>query len=253
MKRVYAGAMRRVALLAPFAGLLLAGSSGAGSYYGPHGDTQPQWSPNGTQVVFLSVRPGVATVGAAAVSGGGDRLIPGIPVGPRSPDWKYVSYQREFGNDLWTVVSKVDGSDAHRIVESLPITWSPDSSRIAFGDADGLVVSEPDGSGRRIVVSGPAYDPAWSPDMRHIAYFHEGIHVVSAAGGGDTTVSPQRLATPTEQPAWSPDGTRVAYWGGPDSSPVLAVSDLDGVTRTYAVKRGAEGRIVWLASAPSWR
>src|SRR5579859_1716792 len=247
-------------LLATAAAAASAGWSTAGNYTGPRGDTNPQWSPNGTQIVYSSIRPGVPTVGAAAALGGGDQLIPGIPVGLRSPDWTYVAFNKQFGADWWTLVSRVDGTDEHQIVEGLgQVTWAPDSRLIAFSAQGGLAISNPDGSDRTVIVHGSVGEPAWSPKGNRIAYTEDGIHVVSPTGSGNRNVTPRRLRRGSiEQPVWSPDGTRVAYWAGPDTSPSVAVSRLDGSTLTLAVKNGATNRaIVWTPDGsavfvPNW-
>jgi hypothetical protein len=258
-----AGLIGLIGLLGLVAPAALPGSSGAGNYYGPRGDTNPQWSPNGTQIVFSSIRPGVPTVGATSPLGGSDRLIPGIPDGIRSPDWTYVSFLKGFDTGWQTVVSKVDGTDEHQIPEALgQVTWAPDSSRMAFSVKGGLIVANPDGSNRSVIVHGAAVEPAWSPTDGRIAYVDDGIHVVSTTGTGDMNVTPKRLRTSQfeqfEPPAWSRDGTRLAYWTDSDTTASLAVSRLDGSTRTFAVQEGAtNSAIVWTPDgsallAPTW-
>jgi Tol biopolymer transport system component len=188
------------------------------------------------------------TVGATSPLGGGDRLIPGIPDGLRSPDWTHVAFTNELGNDNWSVVSKVDGTDVHLITNGGGgFAWAPDSNRIAFGVRTGLVVAKPDGTDRTLIVHGPVGDPVWSPTGDLIAYFDHGVHVVSTTGTGDTDITPKRLDANIEQPpVWSRDGTSIAYWTGPDTAPSLAVSRLDGSTQTFGVRDGATNRaIVW--------
>src|SRR5690348_3344102 len=101
-----------------------AGSGHAGNYSPPPGDCCPQWSPNGTQIVFDTYRGNRPVVGAVPVSGGPEQFIPGIPVGTRSPDWKHVAYYK----DGWLDVSNVDGSDERMIAQTYgTFAWSPDS------------------------------------------------------------------------------------------------------------------------------
>jgi Tol biopolymer transport system component len=127
---------RCVGLLAVVGLAILAGSGTAGNYAPPPGDCCPQWSPNGTQIVFAGNRGQGQTVGAVAVSGGRERFVPGIPVGVRSPDWTSVAYV----DGSWLAVARVDGAEAHRIVEGYGgFAWSPDSKRIAVVTATGFI------------------------------------------------------------------------------------------------------------------
>jgi hypothetical protein len=134
----------------------LPGSVGAGSYYGPHGDIRPQWSPNGTQIVFSTIRgPSNLTVGVTSPLGGSDRLIPGIPDGVRSPDWTHVAFGREIGIDNWIIVSRVDGTDEHQIEETGDwgyVTWSPDCQAVLASGRNGLVWIALAGGRRRTLV-----------------------------------------------------------------------------------------------------
>ncbi len=232
---------------------VLPGSVGAGSYYGPHGDIRPQWSPNGTQIVFSTIRgPSNLTVGVTSPLGGGDQLIPGIPDGVRSPDWTHVAFGREIGIDNWIIVSRVDGTDEHQIEETGDwsyVTWSPDSKRVAVAGADGLVVSAVDGSGREVIVHGSVAAPSWSPTGDRIAYIHAtphsgGIFVVSPTGAGETELS--RGSGPLGRPVWSPDGTRVAFWTSDLTSGWVSVAAVGGATRTFEVPDAATNvPLVW--------
>lgn len=91
---------------------------------------------------------------------------------------------------------------------------------IAFASGGDLVVVEPNGNGRRTLVSG-AFDVggmAYSPDGRRLAYWSKAL----ATGTWDLTVmdADGRNALPvatgisevtTPHPAWSPDGATIAY------------------------------------------
>ena len=121
--------MRRATLLAPIAVLLLAASGGAGIYVPPPpGDCCPQWSPGGTQLVYTAGRAnGAPVVGAVASQGGPEHLVPGIPLGERSPDWTHVAYTTSVNGDTWLTVASVDGSDARQLAKaSGDFAWSPD-------------------------------------------------------------------------------------------------------------------------------
>jgi Tol biopolymer transport system component len=187
------------------------------------------------------------TVGATSPLGGGDHLVPGIPDGLRSPDWKRVAYFQELGADhnfeTWTIVSNVDGSDKHLIAEGIVSAWSPDSTRIVVA-SNHLIVANADGTDVHTIATSGA-SPSWSPRGDRIAYLRDGsVHMVSPTGTGDRKLEGP-AASSDSAVVWSRDGTRVAYWRASSTSTSLVVLPLTGKARTFPV-RGAEGPIVWM-------
>jgi Tol biopolymer transport system component len=223
----------RLALGVPVVALVLASLAFAGSYTPPPGDCCPQWSPKGTQIVFTTGRSGKTVVGAVGVGGGGEQLIPGIPVGARSPDWKHVAYTK--GGSL--AVANVDGTGEKLLAESNgDFTWAPSSSQLAFvGKDGGLYVIRVDGTGLQKIAPGPgAAMPSWSPNGVRIAYVkpleNGHVHVVDAGGGGDTV-----LAGPAGsiEPMWAPDSVRLSFL----SANTIIVVRLGGAARTYELSQ----------------
>jgi Tol biopolymer transport system component len=116
--------------------------------------------------------------------------------------------------DCTSVLSFVnpDGTSLREEVAPLPegggtggnLVWSPDGSRLAFGDENGQIfVINADGSGlRQITRDGDNEWPAWSPDGSRIAFVHDGTLSTMAPDGTDM----QSLdgVTPDGAIAWNP-------------------------------------------------
>src|SRR5205807_1587908 len=146
-------------------------------------DTQPDVSPDGKRVVFVSNRSGRPNIWSMRSDGGEPKNL-----------------TRDQGDN---------GSPA----------WSPDGERIAFQSSriDGLMrifLMNADGSGQHALGSGSGERPAWSPDGNWIAYQgtrHDvgGIYVFDIATGSERPLTDP--ATPCLAPASSPDGKKILH------------------------------------------
>lgn len=178
-------------------------------------DDAPTVSPDGTRIAFsrfdLSGRQtGIwlintdgshlrrITTTPAAWSAGGDQ-------GPAfSPDGTRLVFDRDRGDNAMGAlyIVGVDGAGLHEIVpessDAGGAHWSPDGSRIAFGNID----------------SGTEHD----------------IHVVNADGSGLVTLTHETGYDGAGSPAWSPDGTRIAFtrYHAGDDYVGLAIMNADG-------------------------
>ncbi len=171
----------------------------------PPADTTPQ---TGDTNATPAGAPQFAVVrsprsGTADVTGGGGST-------PAADSW-------------WMVVLDSSG----KVIDSVlglpaqsPVDWSPDATRIAYGDSDGLVIRDmTTGQNTRIRISPArnAYRPAWSPDGTKIAFeaftgndsTWFDIHVVNADGTGLRNLT--KSFGGDWNPSWSPDGTKIAF------------------------------------------
>jgi dipeptidyl aminopeptidase/acylaminoacyl peptidase len=158
-------------------------------------DSDPQWSPDGTKILF--VRQSVSAVG-------------GFP---------------ENDADVW--VMNADGSGKTNLTqdaaEDFQPAWSPDGRQIAFvSDRDGsrdIFLMDADGSNVHNLTRNDTLDedPAFSPDGTKLA-FQTGreagdleIYVMNLDGSGLTNVSRHPEAGDFGRVAWSPDGSKILF------------------------------------------
>ncbi len=152
----------------------------------------------------------------------GDETDPSI-----SPDGKSVAYASRARGSWDIYVQRIGGrnpivaaGDPDRD-ETAP-AFSPDGQTIAYDEAGGkggiFLTGATGESSRRLTDFG--FDPAWSPDGKHIVFSTERVldpsqrlsqgtlWVVDAAGGTLRKIQDVDAV----QPAWSPSGARIAFW-----------------------------------------
>ncbi|MDX6488265.1 MAG: TolB protein [Gaiellaceae bacterium] len=211
-------------------------------------DSEPEWSPNGTKIVFTRSRQttGVSSgepateIDVMNANGSNPTRLTRTPLNDRSPTWS------------------PDGAKIAFVRERV-LSKTPTSTPRPYGE---LYVMNADGSGERRLTqvvldvcnkntltgegdNADATQPAWSPDSARIAFTSTSpqypcrgeISVINADGSGQRQLTGnggpndvQRASNAT----WSPDGRKIAYQGG--------TSYFDETTEIWAMNADGSGR-----------
>jgi len=177
----------------------------------------PQWSPNGAQVLFGRTNDTsfVQELWIAAANGSGSTQVP-VPDNALHARWSphgdWIAYDNGLG--IWLV--KPDGTGRHPLSTNCSAgicsdsaefqypRWAPDASRIACTARPNtnlpdlyIYVLSPDSLSS--VAVAPGQNPDWSLDSRLIAYEDATSHISLAAVSGHATRS---LTTVVDAPDW---------------------------------------------------
>ena len=210
------------------------------------------WSPDGTELAFMSDRekPGQFQLYSQRVDGGPARQLThlnGVLTRPQwAPDGRALSVL--FIENVLGIVGA--GAAA-----------KPLDGEVSFDTyVERVVLVDPAGAGTRAITPAGqfAYEYDWSPDSREIAYtaapapgdnnwYHARLYAVGAATG-----RVREIYRPTIQiavPRWSPDGQTIAFIGGLMSDKGSTGGDIWTVPASFG-----EARILSAGrkSSPTW-
>ncbi|GGU23436.1 DPP IV N-terminal domain-containing protein [Lentzea flava] len=218
---------------------------------GRYFDSDPDFSPDGTKLVYASDRTGVAQLWLRDLNTGEDKLFapsPGAQTTPRfSPDGTKVAYVDQDGQ-VWVA----DATGRRQITPTLfqpgRPTWSADGTVVAlaavkpfsrrFREGTSQVLSVDLASGElkytepmpfRSIATRGDDGPVWSPDGRHIAFVVESVAWVVPVDAKGTFQGEPRQVTGevTDSLAWHGNDALVYLNNGR-----LRKSTLDGKTST---------------------
>jgi serine/threonine protein kinase len=220
----------------------------------------PDWSPDGTRLVFqCASADGGSNVCVVNADGSGYAPITRWPAGNAgaqrpvwSPDGKQIAVSRDemgaTGTAIW--VMGADGSNETKVMEGRDPSWSPDGTRIAFMRYDDggfqIWTTSPNGTSVKRLTEGN-HDhmyPTWSPDGRQLAfeYDHDSVAIIDAAGTGASGGSPRIVAAKGSwNLSWSPDGLKLVI--APPGEGLWLV-EVDGSGTAQIAKDGTQ---------PSWQ
>lgn len=201
---------------------------------GPARDTAPRWSPDGSQLGFLSDRDG-GTPQLYVMPADGDetRKLTALErgAGPAvwSPDGTRLAFAARVATEAIPVDRDARARWAHRPRVVTRAAFKADGAGYQLDTRSHLFVVRAADDALTQVTDGAGDDrtPAWSPDGRRLVFSRtragaadyqvSDLWIVDAGGG-----SPQRLTEDVgraQSPTWSPDGATIACYGTDEQQP----------------------------------
>ena len=192
-----------------------------------HGSAQlswaPDWSPDGTRLVYVASDPNVEQLVTVRPDGSGAAVVPNTAVDPTS----------QLGDPQ----------------------WFPDGSILGFTLTDGIHVIRPDGSGSRLVLAdATGFD--WSPDGRRIVFTRGADLALAQSDGTDVSFVTRTPRLGEGGASFSPDGAKLVWVAVDNTDPKVETGPgdhmyvADGDGRNRRILRAPPGVPAWSAS---WR
>ncbi|MEN8762158.1 MAG: DUF4347 domain-containing protein, partial [Thiogranum sp.] len=227
-------------------------------------DTQPEWSPDGTKVAFVSDRSGDDEIYVVNADGSGLQQLTFNGFQDFDISWSKDGSKIAFASDrdgnMEIYTMNADGSAPNRVTFRPGSTdqrpeWSPDGTQFVFqSNRDGnwdIFTMNVDGSNPVNLTPGAGDEsgPTWSPNGTKIAYRsyiggNYDIYVMDADGGNKIRLTTH--ANVDNTPHWSPDGTKIVFETNRDGDYELFAIDPDGSNLTRLTDTTTrESAIVW--------
>ena len=190
----------------------------------PGRDIDPQWSPDGTKIAFLSEREKATGLYIMDVDGSKQRLLTSsaeFAVGEFSwsPDSTQLAYSSLVHGYSDISVIDLNGSTEHNLTATATArerspAWSPDGTKIAFHkNRYHYFIMNSNGSDQRGVVISPDFDWSqlqWSPDSSYLLV-STAQEIFSINKHTNAVVQLTNNHNYDASPAASPDGTKIAF------------------------------------------
>lgn len=217
-------------------------------------DSQPVWSPDGSQIAFVSERDGPSEIYVMNPDGTNQTRLTNSPDDNYDPVWSpdgsMIAFRGYRDPDNEIFVMDADGGNLRNLSNDDTYNetpcWSPDSRRIVFTnyDATGAHIYAVDADGNNLVAlrtgTDANYEPAWSPDGSRIAFIStrtnsSQVFAMNPDGSNPTQLSFSDPANPSAYdagPVYSHDGSSIAFERNIDSMPEIYVMKADGSALT---------------------
>ncbi|MCU0497215.1 MAG: DPP IV N-terminal domain-containing protein [Anaerolineae bacterium] len=240
-----------------------------------HGITDkyaPTWSPDGTQLAYISNQTGLHQIYVLDLTTRIERKLLGdhdlkAQAAPAwSPDGRTIAFIAgyQYNRDIY-LLDLITQALTHLQTDyfELDVEWSPDSQQIAFsaydegGNYDLFIRNLFSNTVTRLTNTTDAreYSPAWSPDGAWIAFVREAeqnrdLYVWEIA----TATAYPLVVTPESHeylPAWSPKGEEIAYISEVNKRSDLYLAYLDHPTQVREIVKLSYGDAI--ERSPVWK
>ena len=219
----------------------------------------PAWSPNGTQLAYVSFESRKPVIYAHVVITGMRRLLANFRVSNSAPAWSpdgrtlAATLSRDGGSQLY-IMDAALGGEPRRISQSFSIdtepAFSPDGQKLYLvsdrGGSPQIYRMAPTGGNTQRVTYSGTYNisPSVSPDGRWLAYISRvngafKLHVMEIASGNTTAITD---TVADESPSFSPNSRLIIYATQIQGKEALMTITLDGRIKTRLAGQGGDIR-----------